>query len=90
MILVAVALMKVETRVAGTPAKVGDGATTAKIFREHAVAREEAAGVLSKEERLMLLRLLKKIGKVGKTNLSTTDEFSDAPRSASRRTTAII
>jgi len=81
--------MKVETRVAGTPAKVGDGATTAKIFREHAVAREEAAGVLSKEERLMLLRL-KKIGKVGKTNLSTTDEFSDAPRSASRRTTAII
>ena len=82
--------MKVETRVAGTPAKVGDGATTAKIFREHAVAREEAAGVLSKEERLMLLRLLKKIGKVGKTNLSITDEFSDAPRSAGRRTTAII
>ena len=34
-----------------------------KIFREHAAAMEEAAGVLSKEERLMLLRLLKKLGK---------------------------
>jgi MarR family 2-MHQ and catechol resistance regulon transcriptional repressor len=34
-----------------------------KIFREHAVAMEEAAGVLSKRERLALLRLLKKLGK---------------------------
>jgi MarR family 2-MHQ and catechol resistance regulon transcriptional repressor len=34
-----------------------------KIFREHAVAMEEAAGVLSKQERLALLRLLKKLGK---------------------------
>src|SRR6266704_5687167 len=37
-----------------------------KTFREHAAAMEEAAGVLSKEERLMLLRLLKKLGKGGK------------------------
>src|ERR1700676_202446 len=36
-----------------------------KISREHAAAMEEAAGVLSKEERLMLLRLLKKLGKGG-------------------------
>ena len=34
-----------------------------KISREHAAAMEEAAGVLSKEERLILLRLLKKLGK---------------------------
>src|SRR5882724_11056169 len=34
-----------------------------KTFRDHAAAMEEAAGVLSKEERLMLLRLLKKLGK---------------------------
>src|SRR3984893_4083571 len=34
-----------------------------KTFREHAAAMEEAAGVLSKEERLILLRLLKKFGK---------------------------
>jgi MarR family transcriptional regulator, 2-MHQ and catechol-resistance regulon repressor len=34
-----------------------------KTFREHAAAMEEAAGVLSKEERLILLRLLKKLGK---------------------------
>src|SRR5712675_2902269 len=34
-----------------------------KTFREHAAAMEEAVGVLSKEERLMLLRLLKKLGK---------------------------
>jgi MarR family transcriptional regulator, 2-MHQ and catechol-resistance regulon repressor len=34
-----------------------------KTFREHATAMEEAAGVLSKEERLILLRLLKKLGK---------------------------
>src|SRR6202047_4669621 len=37
-----------------------------KTFREHAAAMEEAAGVLSKEERRMLLRLLKKLGKGGK------------------------
>jgi len=36
-----------------------------KISREHAAAMEEAAVVLSKEERLMLLRLLKKLGKGG-------------------------
>jgi MarR family 2-MHQ and catechol resistance regulon transcriptional repressor len=36
-----------------------------KTFREHANAMEEAAGVLSKEERLILLRLLKKLGKGG-------------------------
>jgi MarR family transcriptional regulator, 2-MHQ and catechol-resistance regulon repressor len=40
-------------------------ALIAKISREHAAAMEEAAGVLSKEERLMLLRLLKKLGKGG-------------------------
>ena len=34
-----------------------------KTFREHAAAMEEAAGVLSKEERLLLLQLLKKLGK---------------------------
>jgi hypothetical protein len=34
-----------------------------KIFRDHAAAMEEAARVLSKEERRMLLRLLKKLGK---------------------------
>lgn len=34
-----------------------------KTFREHATAMEEVAGVLSKEERLILLRLLKKLGK---------------------------
>jgi MarR family 2-MHQ and catechol resistance regulon transcriptional repressor len=37
-----------------------------KTFREHAAAMEETAEVLSKEERLMLLRLLKKLGKAGK------------------------
>src|SRR5207302_2696328 len=36
-----------------------------KTFRDHAAAMEEAAGVLSKEQRLMLLRLLKKLGKGG-------------------------
>jgi hypothetical protein len=30
---------------------------------------EKAAGVLSKEERLMLLRLLKKLGKGGRVHL---------------------
>src|SRR5258706_15944970 len=34
-----------------------------KIFRDHAAAMEEAARVLSKKERLMLLRLLRKLGK---------------------------
>jgi MarR family 2-MHQ and catechol resistance regulon transcriptional repressor len=34
-----------------------------RIFRVHAAAMEEAAMVLTKEERLMLLRLLKKLGK---------------------------
>jgi MarR family transcriptional regulator, 2-MHQ and catechol-resistance regulon repressor len=37
-----------------------------KTYREHATAMEESAGVLSKEERLILLRLLKKLGKGGK------------------------
>ena len=32
-------------------------------FREHATAMENAAGVLSKKERLTLLQLLKKLGK---------------------------
>jgi MarR family 2-MHQ and catechol resistance regulon transcriptional repressor len=32
-------------------------------FREHAAAMEDVAGVLSKNERLTLLRLLKKLGK---------------------------
>jgi MarR family 2-MHQ and catechol resistance regulon transcriptional repressor len=32
-------------------------------FREHAAAMENAVGVLSKKERLTLLRLLKKLGK---------------------------
>jgi MarR family 2-MHQ and catechol resistance regulon transcriptional repressor len=36
-----------------------------RTFREHAAAMEEAAGILSKEERLILLRLLKKLGKQG-------------------------
>ena len=39
-----------------------------KIFRKHVIAMEEAAGVLSKAERLILLRLLKKLGKSGKMN----------------------
>ena len=36
-----------------------------KTFREHAAAMEQAADVLSKDERRMLLRLLKKLGKGG-------------------------
>src|SRR3984893_8739899 len=36
-----------------------------KTFREHAAAMERATGPLSKEERLTLLRLLKKLGKGG-------------------------
>ena len=34
-----------------------------RTFRDHAVAMEQAASVLSKEDRLMLLRLLRKLGK---------------------------
>ena len=34
-----------------------------RTFRVHAAAMEDAAVVLTKEERLMLLRLLKKLGK---------------------------
>src|ERR1700730_17165486 len=36
-----------------------------KTFRKHAAGMEEGAGVLSKEERRMLLRLLRKLGKGG-------------------------
>jgi DNA-binding MarR family transcriptional regulator len=43
-----------------------------KIFRGHAAAMEEAAGVLSKEERLLLLRLLKKLGKGGARSTRST------------------
>jgi len=38
-------------------------ALSTKTFRQHAIAMEEAAEVLSKEERLILLRLLMKLGK---------------------------
>ena len=34
-----------------------------RTFRKHAAAMEVAAGILSKEERLVLLQLLKKLGK---------------------------
>ena len=34
-----------------------------RTFQAHAAAMEEAAVVLTKEERLLLLRLLKKLGK---------------------------
>ena len=34
-----------------------------RTFREHAAVMEEAAAILSKEERLALLQLLKKLGK---------------------------
>ena len=37
-----------------------------KTFPEHATAMERAAAVLSKRERLNLLRLVKKLGKGGK------------------------
>lgn len=39
-----------------------------RTFRDHAAAMEEAAAILSKEERLILLRLLKKVGKGGDMN----------------------
>jgi MarR family 2-MHQ and catechol resistance regulon transcriptional repressor len=45
-----------------------------RTFREHAAAMEEAAGVLSKEERLILLRLLKKLGKGRRVKFSGTTE----------------
>src|SRR6478752_3938511 len=42
-------------------------------FREHAAAMENVAGVLSKNERLTLLRLLKKLGKhAAETRLGRT------------------
>jgi MarR family 2-MHQ and catechol resistance regulon transcriptional repressor len=41
-------------------------ALVSKTFRKHATAMEVAASGLSKEERLILLRLLKKLGKAGK------------------------
>jgi DNA-binding MarR family transcriptional regulator len=44
-------------------------ALISRTFREHTAAMEKAAGVLSKEERLMLLRLLKKLGKGGRVHL---------------------
>jgi MarR family 2-MHQ and catechol resistance regulon transcriptional repressor len=37
-----------------------------KTFQDHAAAMEEAASVLSKEERVVLLQLLKKLGKGGR------------------------
>jgi MarR family 2-MHQ and catechol resistance regulon transcriptional repressor len=39
-----------------------------KTFREHAAAMAEVAAVLSKEDRLTLMRLLKKRGKAGMMN----------------------
>jgi hypothetical protein len=48
-----------------TPSK-GCRAKNTPPFRAHATAMEEAAGVLSEKERLILLRLLKKLGKGGK------------------------
>ena len=41
-------------------------ALDSSAFRQHAAAMEEVARVLSKEERLILLRLLKKLGKGGR------------------------
>jgi len=38
-------------------------ALVTRTFREHATAMEGAAAVLSKEERMVLLRLLRKLGK---------------------------
>jgi MarR family 2-MHQ and catechol resistance regulon transcriptional repressor len=43
-----------------------------KTFREHAAAMERAAGALSKEERLTLLRLLRTLGKGGDVSPGTT------------------
>ena len=58
-----------------------------KTFREHAAAMEEAAGVLSKEERLILLRLLKKLGKGGED--STPGQPRLPPTAAARAGTAV-
>jgi MarR family 2-MHQ and catechol resistance regulon transcriptional repressor len=44
-----------------------------KTFRAHAAAMEDAADVLSNEERLMLLRILKKLGG-GRKSLSAIDD----------------
>jgi MarR family transcriptional regulator, 2-MHQ and catechol-resistance regulon repressor len=44
-------------------------ALISRTFREHAAAMEKVAAVLSKEERLMLLRLLKTLGKGGRVHL---------------------
>jgi MarR family 2-MHQ and catechol resistance regulon transcriptional repressor len=44
-----------------------------RIFQEHAEAMEEAATVLSNDERLMLLRLLKKLGKAVRTDHGVTE-----------------
>jgi hypothetical protein len=59
-----------QTEEYGRPARVRLVELTAKgralitkIFRKHVTAMEEAAGVLSKKERPILLRLLKKLGK---------------------------
>ena len=45
-----------------------------QTFRVHATAMEEVAGVLSKEERLMLVQLLKKLGKGANVALTTNAE----------------
>jgi MarR family 2-MHQ and catechol resistance regulon transcriptional repressor len=37
-----------------------------EVFREHAAAMEAVSAVLSQDERLVLLRLLKKLGKAGR------------------------
>ena len=44
-------------------------ALISRTFREQAAAMEKVAAVLSKEERLMLLRLLKTLGKGGRVHL---------------------
>jgi len=59
------ALVKRDRRVRLVELTAKGRALITKISWEHAAAMEEAAGVLSKEERLILLRLLKKLGKGG-------------------------
>jgi MarR family transcriptional regulator, 2-MHQ and catechol-resistance regulon repressor len=56
-------------------------ALISKTFREHAAAMEEVAGVLSKEERLMLLGLLKKLGKGREDESSATTRSQKQSRS---------
>ncbi len=51
-------------------------ALIARTFREHAAAMEAAVGVLSKEARLVLRRLLK-LGKGGKDDLRGAAESPD-------------